>query len=122
MSPELKMTVQEYDGRDVDDDKYLIMFGGNPDNPTEEEYFRDIDPDGKIRPHFELIKKWALSQDVIPGGVDVNDSYFMFSDGRAIAFSHRGWGDFAQAIAGKREGYMKYYWSIGGRYFEVEDK
>lgn len=89
----------------------IIMFGGYDDNPTEVEYFdRLLD---SLRPHFEIIKRWALSQDRMPCGDEVNDYKFSFSDGENICFSMRAWGDFAQSIVGKKEGYMKYYMRWG---------
>lgn len=37
--------------------------------------------------------------------------HFVFEDGVRIAFTWRGWGDLLQAIVGKREGYMAYYYN-----------
>jgi hypothetical protein len=89
-----------------------IIAGGDPGNPLWDEYYQDtID---EYKPHMSLIKEWVLEQDKIPTGEDLNGEYFVFSDGLAIGFTWRGWGDLAQAIANKKEGYMKYYMTWSG--------
>jgi hypothetical protein len=37
------------------------------------------------------------------------EHFLQFSDSKTISFTRRAWGDFVQAVVGKREGYMAYY-------------
>lgn len=85
------------------------IMGGNPDNPTWEEYLQDFNE--KYHPHFELLKKAIYELEWVGETADsiANDYSFVFSDGIKLSFSWRAWGDLMQAIVGKREGYMTYY-------------
>jgi len=89
----------------------IIIYGGDTNNPSWEEYYQDVEDEYK--PHMLLIKEWVLEQDKIPTGEDLNEKYFVFSDGVIFGFSWRGWGDLAQAIVNKKEGYMRYYMDRG---------
>lgn len=83
----------------------LSWFGGDSSNPTWDEYVAEfID---EVKPALEAIRRCPESSGLI--GSDMNDGYFALSDGRSVEFSWRGWGDFRQAMEGKREGYMAYY-------------
>jgi hypothetical protein len=64
-----------------------------------------------LRPHVELIRQAVEEIGWIgkTGGEICNYHQFKFSDGVEIGFTWRAWGDFMQAIVGKREGYMAYY-------------
>lgn len=77
------------------------------------QYFSMLPP--KQRPYFYLVKDWALSKKRIPFSDEIEEYCFLFSDGKYIAMGGRTWGEFAQAIAGKGEGYMEYYSYRGGR-------
>lgn len=87
------------------------VFGGDTSNPLWEEYYQEAEDEYK--PHILLIKEWVLQQDKIPTGEDLNRKYFVFSDGEVFSFSWRAWGDLAQAIVNKKEGYMRYYMDRG---------
>ena len=94
---------------DKDIEACMGIMGGNPDNPTWEEYLEDFNE--KYHPHFELIKKALHELEWIGETADKKANYygFVFSDDTKISFSWRAWGDLMQAIIGKREGYMAYY-------------
>lgn len=88
---------------------YEVIMGGDDLNPTWEEYISGIDAIHEIR--IELIRTALEEMDLIGEKACsfADDLYFVFSDGHALAFTWRAWGDLMQAIVGKREGYMKYY-------------
>jgi len=90
-------------------ENYEALIGGMSNNPTWNEYL--IIYKDKRKPHFELVKRAIKELGWIGITADyvANDTCFVFSDGTAIGFSWRAWGDLMQAIVGKREGYMKYY-------------
>lgn len=94
---------------DYDDEKYIVVLGGDSNNPTWEEY-RDHWAEGQ-RPYIDGIRKAIEDANLI--GVKAssycNDHYFEFEDGTVFTFSWRAWGDLMQAIVGEREGYMAYY-------------
>lgn len=88
--------------------QHSILTGGNPNNPIWEEYIEEFKKEHRWRLEAikELIREngcWGAT------GEAMNDKYFEFDDGQIIAFTWRAWGDFMQAAAGKREGYMAYY-------------
>lgn len=85
----------------------LGWLGGNPENPTWEEYLADFSDD--FHPFLEAIRKHCEDNQLDLYGEDMNNGAFLLSDGRQIGFTWRGWGDFRQAMVGKREGYMQYY-------------
>lgn len=81
----------------------IAVCGGDPSSPSWEDYAAQWkEPD-----LLEALREAATGLDLY--GEDMDDGYFRLSDGRAIGFSWRGWGDFRQALENKREGYMTYY-------------
>lgn len=92
----------------TEETEVIPLLGGREDNPTWEEYLSEIK--NEYIPHFEVMKEKIEKENLIGStGQEMNDVGFLFSDGKGICFSWRGWGDFMQAIIGKREGYMAYY-------------
>ena len=86
-----------------------IFMGGDPDNPTWEEYVASYKPEWQ--PRVEAVGEAMQEFGLVPstGGAMANDTWFELSDGTSIALSWRAWGDFIQALVSKREGYMRYY-------------
>ena len=91
------------------DENMIVLCGGRHDNPTWDEYLKDVSSEWKEK--MNVLKEFVKKSDYYKITADkfCNDNHFRFSDGREIAFTWRAWGDFMQAIVGKREGYMKYY-------------
>jgi len=90
-------------------DSCVIISGGNPSNPDWDEYLSEYKKEWQ--PYILAIKE-CIEKDKLVGTTGsemANDHYFLFSDGKSIAFTWRGWGDLMQAIVNKREGYMQYY-------------
>lgn len=85
----------------------ISWLGGDATNPTWDEYIKDFRDE--LVPALEAIKLCCVQNNLDLYGEDLNDGYFLLSDGRSITMSMRAWGDFRQAMEGKREGYMKYY-------------
>ena len=88
---------------------YNTIMGGMDTSPSWEEYLSDyID---EFKPHVELIKKAIEDLGWVGETADkrANDTCFVFSDGQAVGFSWRAWGDLMSAIVGRNEGYMAYY-------------
>ncbi len=109
----MELTCQEINEaespRPDDDERHWTIGGGIDPPPDWAEYLADFEDEG--RPYMEAAREWLLGRE---GGIPTadawcNDHYLLFSDGRTIAFTWRGWGDFAQAVADRREGYMAYY-------------
>jgi hypothetical protein len=95
----------------VDDDtaNFQPIMGGDSSNPTWEEYVSGFNE--PFQPHINLIRKAIEELGWVGECAEerANDWCFVFSDGQAVGFSWRAWGDLMQAIIGKREGYMTYY-------------
>lgn len=89
-------------------DTYIID-GGYTFNPTWPQYL--VLYRRKFRKYFSHIRQYIIDFNLLgtPGSA-MNDRHFEFSDGTIIAFTWRAWGDLMQAIVGKREGYINYYW------------
>lgn len=85
------------------------IMGGMQETPNWDEYLQIYD--SKYLPYFQLIKKGIESLGWVGETADrkASDTFFVFSDGMAISFSWRAWGDLMSAIVGKNEGYMAYY-------------
>ncbi len=89
--------------------KVTPILGGNPSNPTWEEYLEGFKDE--YTSHLELLKE-AIKELGWVGmtGEQISNYYgFVFSDGITFTFSWRAWGDFMQAVVNKQEGYMAYY-------------
>lgn len=86
-----------------------IISGGDPANPTWEEYKAEWDED--YRPHIELLKQKIIELNWLgkKGSEICNYYIFVYSDGVKLGFTWRAWGDLMQAIVNLQEGYMKYY-------------
>ena len=88
-----------------------ILLGGNPNNPTWEEYLDQYVDD--FRPNMLALKEHIETSGLLGmTGEEMQnqgEGAYRFSDGREIAFTWRAWGDLMQAIVNKREGYMAYY-------------
>lgn len=110
MNDELKITDCYYSYDEKDKDNCISLMGGDTSNPSWEEYLNRYKDEYK--PHFVLIKN-AIEENGWVGmtGEEMQNEniQFQFSDGKAIGFSWRAWGDLMQAIVNKKEGYMKYY-------------
>jgi len=85
------------------------IFGGDPSNPTWEEYLAQYDDE--FKPHIIAIRKAIEESEWMKATAEqfCNNHIFECSDGITYAFSWRAWGDLMQAIVDKREGYMSYY-------------
>lgn len=85
------------------------IFGGDPSNPTWEEYLAQWKDEAK--PHIIAIRKAIEESEWMKASADqfCNNHRFECSDGVTYGFTWRAWGDLMQAIVGKREGYMAYY-------------
>lgn len=107
----LTATVEPWPEEDeeADDENNLTMFGGDTSNPTWDEYLSMFKPEWPER--FEAVRECVEREGLTDTCADefCNDNQFRISDGSRVSFSWRGWGDLLQAIAGKREGYMRYY-------------
>lgn len=107
-----ELTVKMIRGTDeiMDGENYHPILGGRDlENPPDWEgylgYFKET-----ANPYFETLKQFVIDHGYVGStGEEMDDSVFEFSDGVVYGFSWRGWGDFMQAVVGKREGYMKYY-------------
>lgn len=95
--------------QDNKDPNQIIVSGGRSDNPTLQEYISELTDEWKIK--IKLLAEFIKDSEYYKMKADqfCNENHFRFSDGREIAFTWRGWGDFMQAIVGEREGYMTYY-------------
>lgn len=93
----------------TDPENYGVISGGIIPAPDWEEYL-DMYQD-EIKPHFLLIRKAIEELGWVGEKADAkaNDWCFVFSDGIALGFTWRAWGDMMSAIVGKNEGYMAYY-------------
>lgn len=100
----LELTITQNEPED-----YIPIMGGDSSNPSWKEYLSNYKND--FKPHIQLIKKGIKEMGWIGMTAEniANDWCFVFSDGTAIGFSWRAWGDLMQAIVNQREGYMKYY-------------
>jgi hypothetical protein len=88
---------------------YESIMGGMDTSPSWEGYLLEFEDEQKA--HIELIRR-AIEQLGWVGEMaeeKANDTYFVFSDGSAIGYTWRAWGDFMSAIVGKNEGYLAYY-------------
>lgn len=88
---------------------YEPIFGGMEESPDWGEYLSGYKDE--FKPHLSLIKKAIEELGWVGETAEskANDTFFSFSDGSAIGFSWRAWGDLMSAIVGKNEGYMAYY-------------
>lgn len=107
MRVELKKGDYLYDP-EIYPNNYIIA-GGNSYNPTWPQYL--LGYNRQSRKYFSCIRQYIIDFNLLgtPGSA-MNDNYFEFSDSTIIAFTWRAWGDLMQAIVGKREGYINYYW------------
>lgn len=107
MKVELKTGDYPYDSKMYPNNH--IICGGDPFNPMWPQYLVQYKREwGK---YFSCIRQYIIDFNLLgtPGSA-MNDRYFEFSDGIILAFTWRAWGDLMQAIIGKREGYVNYYW------------
>lgn len=95
--------------QDDQDEQQVVVSGGRSDNPTLEEYINELSDEWK--PKIQVLADFIKNSEYYKMTADrfCNDNHFRFSDGREIAFTWRGWGDFMQAVVNEREGYMAYY-------------
>jgi len=86
----------------------LFAHGGFDPAPDWDEYLAQCS--NKYLPYILTAKEWVEAQDAWIGGSEFAAcNYLYFSDGVGLMFSWRAWGDFLQAVAGRREGYTDYY-------------
>jgi hypothetical protein len=92
-----------------DDEKDVLLMGGNPSNPSWDEYINGFTEE--FKPRIIAIKEAIIKNGLlgIAASRACNDCYFEFYDGMRVAFTWRAWGDLMQAIVSKREGYGAYY-------------
>ncbi len=89
-------------------DKAFYPLGGFDPPPDWDEYVAEYHEN--LRPYLETARQWLLAKDEWPGASDFAACEFLlFSDGIGMVFSWRAFGDFLQAVAGRREGYLEYY-------------
>jgi len=104
MADEVTATIMPGLGREAEP-----ILGGDMSNPTWDEYLAGFKEEWQ--PHIKAVRKAIEEANYV--GITAenfcNDHWFKFSDGKALSFSWRAWGDLMQAIVGKREGYMTYY-------------
>jgi hypothetical protein len=95
--------------KDVPPGNCTIITGGDPSNPTWDEYLSQFTEEWQ--PHIKAIRTCVEESPFMrsTGSVFCNGHYFQLSDGSSISFTWRAWGDLMQAIIGKCEGYMTYY-------------
>jgi hypothetical protein len=100
----LTLTVTQDEPKD-----WIPILGGDDSNPTWEEHLNSFKE--SLQPHIKLIRRAIEDKGWVgeTGQSIANHWYFVFSDGVAMGFSWRAWGDLMQAIVGRREGYMHYY-------------
>lgn len=93
----------------IEPKNYDPIMGGMQTSPLWEEYLSDYKDEYK--PHLELIKKAIEELGWVGETAErkANQWFFVFSDGTALGFTWRAWGDLMSAIVGKNEGYMAYY-------------
>lgn len=108
----MKATIKS-GGFPYDPNKYPhnhIILGGDPSNPSWEEYLDNYSEKGRAWMH--AIREAIIREDIIGAtGEEFDNMYFEFDDenNTKISFSWRAHGDLMQAIVDKREGYMTYY-------------
>ena len=94
--------------RSVANDDMRVIMGGDPSNPSWDEYITSCTDE--MRPYVRAIRGYIEDNDMIGmTGQQQNRLYFAFDDGTEITYSWRAWGDLMQAIVDEREGYMRYY-------------
>lgn len=103
-----------FSGFDYNNPRHFTEFGGDDSNPTWEEYLSSYKEE--IQPYVKAIKEYIEREGLMRKCANeiyaANDNlHFVFKDGTRFAFSWRAWGDLMQAIVGKREGYLRYYFS-----------
>ncbi|MFQ5534600.1 MAG: hypothetical protein ACE5EM_07255 [Sphingomonadales bacterium] len=100
--------VMEDGTEDLQSGDWIVLSGGDPTNPTWAEYIAGSER--SIAAYLEVARGWLENRAAgIPMAEEwCDDHYLVFSDGKKLAFTWRGWGDFAQAVVGKREGYKAY--------------
>lgn len=85
------------------------LMGGDPDPKTWEEYKSQFNED--YQGHIQAARQ-AFEESGLIGCLAMefcNNVDVEFSDNTSLTFSFRAWGDFMDAIIGKKEGYMAYY-------------
>jgi len=104
----LECKMEFYASPDELPDAAFYPLGGFEPSPNWAEYVLQYDED--LWPYLEAARQWALGLEAWPGASDfAGENYLAFSDGGSIVFSWRAFGDFLQAVAGRREGYLEYY-------------
>lgn len=113
----VKMVEHREDSDLPEDDSHITLLGGDTSNPSWEQYLEQYKDE--FRPYLLSMKQWftekfydSLTNDFVnvPTGSDLCNYYhWEFSDGKKMFLSWRAWGDFAQAVVNKNEGYMTYY-------------
>ncbi len=93
------------------DKNYFIISGGIEPPPSFKEYVNDYQKNFKV--YILAIKKVVEKANLLdtPANKITNDIWFELSDGHAVVFTWRGWGDLIQSIRNKREGYMAFYYN-----------
>lgn len=86
---------------------YGWWLGGDPSNPTWDEYLACLSDEAQAV--VKAVREACERDNLDLYGEDMNDGKFVLSDGSTFGLSWRAWGDFRQAMEGKREGYMRYY-------------
>lgn len=104
------LTVKLIESReDIDDKEIVIMGGRDLENPLDWNGYLDyFKPEA--HPYLETLKQFVIDNGLVgTTGAYHNENAFEFSDSTIYSFTWRAWGDFMQAVVGKREGYMTYY-------------
>lgn len=94
----------------MDLENYEVITGGiDLENPPDWKGYLDYFVE-EVHPYLEALKEFVTEEGWIGStGQHHNEHAFEFSDGTIYGFTWRAWGDFMQAVVGKREGYMTYY-------------
>lgn len=95
------------------DGNYFIHLGSIDPAPSWEEYLKGFKKE--YQPYILAIREAVKDADLlgIPANRIADTIWFECSDGIAIAFSWRAWGDLIQSIRNKQEGYMVFYYEQG---------
>ena len=95
--------------REIDDETNFSLWGGFEPAPSWDEYVAEFGD--SLAPQLEAARTWLMARgEPYPSASEwCNDHFLRFSDGITISFTWRAWGDFVQAVVGKREGYVTYY-------------
>jgi hypothetical protein len=93
---------------DPDDPRNISLSGGLLDAPTWADYVERFAPHAQIA--VTMARAWIEAAELVGlHGDEFQDWEFALPHDMRLGFTQRAWGDFMQAIVGRREGYQAYY-------------